>query len=560
MALTIAECIAGGGDYLDEIIDIAWAICEETSWVVPAHNNQSGTPPRSLPDIEAPVYIDLFSAETGSALTWVYYFLGDAIAERAPLARRRIEIEMKKRILDPYLDDDSFGWKGLAHGDPVNNWNPWINSNILTAFLIMEQDCARRAEGVLRTAKSTQRFLDFYFPDGGCDEGPSYFGVAGASLFDYLEEIYYGTGGAVDLYGDPLIANIAKYIYRVHAGGEYYVNFADAPPRVGIAAGLLSRVGAAIGDGALVQFCGYMQNAGLTKKPYEGGYGQLYRLLSNIFQYKTPCSDEAFSYVAPRDHFFEGIQVMTARRQADSTDGIFVAFKGGHNAESHNHNDVGSYVIYKDGKPIVVDAGVETYTRFTFSDQRYNIWTMRSDYHNLPDINGCTQFPGAGAKASGVGYNVTDGFTGGDTSGFGYNLTDGVAGGDTGGITEMSLDIAGAYPKEAAVKSYRRALRFDRCKSSVTVRDEFELEKAVKPLINHIMCFNKPEIVKNGEICLGGLTLAYDPATFDASVERIALTDPKIKADWQKDELFRILLTAKTAECKGSFTFEFTSD
>jgi len=121
VALTLAECIAGDGKLIDDIIDVAWGICEETSWVIPAHNNQSGTPPRTLPDIEAPVYIDLFSAETGSALTWTYYFLADAIAERAPLAKRRIEIEMKRRILDPYLDDDSFGWKGLAHGDPVNN-------------------------------------------------------------------------------------------------------------------------------------------------------------------------------------------------------------------------------------------------------------------------------------------------------------------------------------------------------------------------------------------------------------------------------------------------------
>ena len=423
----------------------------------------------------------------------------------------------------------------------------------------------------MRTAKSTQRFLDFYFPDGGCDEGPSYFGVAGASLFDYLEEIFYATGGAVDLYGDPLIANIAKYIYRVHAGDDYYVNFADAPPRVRVATGLLKRVGAAIGDGALVKFSDFVEGAGFTRKPYEGDYGQIYRLISNIFHYKP--SARAESYVAPRDHFFEGIQVMTARRRENGTDGIFVAFKGGHNAESHNHNDVGSYIIYRNGKPVVVDAGVETYTKFTFSDRRYDIWTMRSDYHNVPDINGYTQIPGAGARAADLEYGVTGGAAGDCVTGAAEvaaggvkcRIVDDVTGSlavghdidGAGGVTQMSLDIAGAYPKEAAVKSYKRSLRYDRSVDTVAVSDEYVLERAENPIVSHVMCYNEPKYGDSGELDLGGLTLAYDPEAFDVKIERIALTDPKISSDWKKGELYRILFTAKSTSHHGRHTFIF---
>ena len=47
---------------------------------------------------------------------------------------------------------------------------------------------------------------------------------------------------------------------------------------------------------------------------------------------------------------------------------------------------MGNVVVFVDGKPVIVDAGVETYTRKTFSAERYTIWTMQSAYHTLPTI------------------------------------------------------------------------------------------------------------------------------------------------------------------------------
>ena len=76
--------------------------------------------------------------------------------------------------------------------------------------------------------------------------------------------------------------------------------------------------------------------------------------------------------------------------------GFFVATKGGYNNESHNHNDVGSFSLYLNTMPVFIDAGVGTYTRRTFSSERYSIWTMQSNYHNLPLINGVAQRFGFG--------------------------------------------------------------------------------------------------------------------------------------------------------------------
>ena len=51
---------------------------------------------------------------------------------------------------------------------------------------------------------------------------------------------------------------------------------------------------------------------------------------------------------------------MTARVTERSSDGFYVAAQGGHNAESHNHNDVGNFIVFLNGKPVIVDVGVET--------------------------------------------------------------------------------------------------------------------------------------------------------------------------------------------------------
>lgn len=61
--------------------------------------------------------------------------------------------------------------------------------------------------------------------------------------------------------------------------------------------------------------------------------------------------------------------------------------KAGCNNDSHNHNDVGSVTLYRDGRPLLVDIGVETYSKKTFSAQRYEIWTMQSSWHNLPEFD-----------------------------------------------------------------------------------------------------------------------------------------------------------------------------
>jgi hypothetical protein len=58
--LAIGECLEGRGRFLDAQLDLAWAICEESSWAFPAHQLQLADPRRP--------HIDLMAAST--AWTW----------------------------------------------------------------------------------------------------------------------------------------------------------------------------------------------------------------------------------------------------------------------------------------------------------------------------------------------------------------------------------------------------------------------------------------------------------------------------------------------------------
>ncbi len=200
--LVLAECIEHQGRFLDEITNGIWAICEESFWGVPAHIGWQAAG-KGLPDTSE-MTVDLFAAETGALLAWTSYLLGEQLDTVSPLLRERIAREVDQRILTPCLLRDDYNWMGFNNpARRVNNWNPWICSNWLACTLLLETDEARRQESVFKILRTVDNFIDPYPRDGGCDEGPSYWGRAGASLYDNLELLYSATNGQINVYGEP---------------------------------------------------------------------------------------------------------------------------------------------------------------------------------------------------------------------------------------------------------------------------------------------------------------------------------------------------------------------
>ena len=157
-------CADGTTDDLDDVVDGIWLICEESSWVISAHNGSShpGMRPakeRPLPDITNP-YVDLFAAQTAMILSIIGYLLRDDLDAVSPQILRRIRLELERRILTPFMTRDDYWWMGFIRHD-LCNWTPWIVSNVMvTASLQLEgHDDLRLSELLARGCRMLDRWL-----------------------------------------------------------------------------------------------------------------------------------------------------------------------------------------------------------------------------------------------------------------------------------------------------------------------------------------------------------------------------------------------------------------
>ncbi len=533
-SLVLGECMEGRGRFLDDILNGVWTICEETYWGVPAHVGAQEKGP-GLPDVTEPT-VDLFAAETGMLLAWTHYLVGPELGRISPLAPERIRFEVDRRILSVNLERDDFWWMGFS-GRSVNNWNPWICSNWLAAVLLLEDDHGRRTASVHKILRCLDNFLNPYPRDGGCDEGPGYWSRAGGSLYDCLELLHSASRGRIDVFQRPLIREIGRYIYRAHISNRYFINFADAAARLNAEGPLIFRFGSRIEDPVMQRFGAFLaEQQGVGEGRIQGSFGILGRVLPALSGLEALISVEPAAPLL-RDVWLPELQVMTARSSRGSAQGFFVAAKGGHNAESHNHNDVGNFIVYADGYPALIDVGVETYTAQTFSDQRYEIWTMQSEFHNLPTINGVNQMDGREYRSGNIKYEAND------------------------RKAEFELDLQDAYPEEASVKFWRRTITLNRGKD-VIVRDRFELDEARFPVHMTLMSWRRPVWSDSGTILLENpeeiadskpVSIRYDHRAFLVDIQEIPIEDSRLRASWG-DRIYRIRLSAKETVLRDAMT------
>jgi hypothetical protein len=359
--MLMAELAENQGRFIDPIINGVWSICEESWWGVPAHLPHTKES-AGLMNVSEP-FVDLFCATTGGVLAWVDYFLGEKLDAVSPQIRKRIRREINLRMLQPLMTRPHGWMRPDAKGRPPNNWNPWICSNWLTCVLLMEKDNATRAPMVAKILKVLDEYANPYPRDGGCDEGPGYWGAAVGALYDNVALLNLATGGAFDyVFADLKFQNMGRFIYRMQISENYFVNFADAHPRPGVSAGLLYRYGRDIEDPAMRAL------AARAFKPGAAGYAassHLARFLFEVFL-AGEIRGAPRELVLPRDVWLPDLQVMAAREREGDTRGFYLAAKGGHNAESHNHNDIGNFIVYYDGLPLLIDVGSGKYTARTF--------------------------------------------------------------------------------------------------------------------------------------------------------------------------------------------------
>lgn len=199
LTLTLAEVYEGEGRFTDAILDLVWMILEESTWVLPAHINprpsdRAHTVPYAYEGGRN--YIDLFAGATGADLAWVWYLLHDRMDAVSPVIGRRVLQNLRDRIIVPFTEyTDQQSWMGLGSFHWINNWCPWVISNVLTVCALTVTDHDLRKRVVEIALEGLDRFTATYGEDGGCDEGPSYWQAAGGALYNACLVLFDLTGG-----------------------------------------------------------------------------------------------------------------------------------------------------------------------------------------------------------------------------------------------------------------------------------------------------------------------------------------------------------------------------
>lgn len=515
-ALVLAEKVEGKGRFMPDIVNGIMSTLEETWWGIPAHYGTKMMRPEDQ-------NVDLFNAETAGLMAWTRHALQQQIDSFSPFLSQRIDSEIERRMLIPALNTN-YWWKKASM-----NWNPWICSNWLACVKFCEHDSVRRDKALAQIASAMNAFADGYPDDGGCDEGPTYWDRAAASLYECASMMPNSQSLPASFISS--LKKMAAYCYATYIADGYCLSFADSHGnRLVQQPNVMYPFALYVDDPVMRRFSkyiavekGFLVDA-VSLYDQSGNYPTLGRelvFLSHLDEFLEEKAEEPH----PADTWLHSLQIMTARRGQ-----MFLGMKGGHNDESHNHNDVGSFVVYHNGKPILVDPGVGEYTSKTFSKERYTIWTMQSAYHNLPQVSGFDQHEGRKYAAHDVKYSK--------------------------GM--LSLDLRDCYPSDAGIKKWNRTVAINK-KGVVTITDDYLLEKVVSPVREMFVSAVCPVLdEQKGVISLGSCSLSYPKSKCDVDIQPLSdRLDPMLRSMWS-DGLWRIVITSKNMSTNDILSFIIT--
>ncbi|MEK6795636.1 MAG: heparinase II/III family protein [Spirochaetota bacterium] len=446
--LLIAECIEDKGRFISTIEAAVEGLASDPSWTLAAHdgklNNYYGKR----------FEVDLNAAARALLFTGVYRMLGERLS---PKTRETIVSELHRRVLDQYrtrlvsgTDRDGFWW---MVGN--NNWNAVCHAGVVLSALAVVESAEERALFIHGAEIGLPFFLNGMTDDGYCTEGIGYWGYGFGNYVLLSAGIHIATKGKVDWFNNAKVAAIGRFGKRMELAGELYPAYADCGPNAKPSGWIMYLMDRLYEPGAMSAWqtrgtpyaVGDPQSIALTFMPRSMYY------TAKPYPQFVPKAGESI-----RD-FFEEAGILNCRPMDEtSPDAIAVSFKGGHNAEEHNHNDLGSFVIAAAGAkmPLIVDPGNEVYTARTFSSRRYESRALSSFGHSVPVIDGKFQRPGRDAEAKIVETAFTD------------------------ASDRFIIDITSAYDEVEGVTGLKRTFVFHRSPAvSASVSDTFTAERAM---------------------------------------------------------------------------------
>jgi hypothetical protein len=391
--LAWAEAIEGKGRFTEALRRHVELVLAERTWVLPAHDGR-------LNNFEGRWQeVDLMVAMKGWTLATIAYWHAESLG---PEVTERIHGELRRRVVAPFLarmkGERSADTDGMWWNRADNNWNSVCHAGVVGTALASLPTRAERALIVGWSELNLEYYLQGFTPDGYCSEGIGYWNYGFGHFAMLSETLRRATNGvSTPLAGDHAL-RVAAYPWGLRILPGVFPAFADM--------NVAERPSTWFGALAVMQV--FPKPLGMKSWNMSVNDVRTQMIYESAMKVFLPLLTEGLPAApAPQvkgDHYwFPDAQVYTGRAAAD----FGVALKGGHNAEHHNHNDLGSFVIARGDRAVLVDPGLEVYTKRTFSDQRYLSKVLNSYGHSVPVIGGELQRTGREYAAKVVSTSFT---------------------------------------------------------------------------------------------------------------------------------------------------------
>lgn len=404
--LAEAELCEKKGRFLGKLDEYIRLYSGQRAWCCYAYRNSDryGNPPGRIqfPDLEA----THFAADLGNVL----WHLGDRLPpETVRLAKQAIErriFQPARREIPMFANQGMGGkgvpWKGsfLYWIEGHSNWNAVCWNGLVHAALVTLDDPEDRAYFVRAAINSIPDYLAGLTSEGYCVEGPSYWNYGFGHHLRMGLFLREQTGGKLDIFTWPRQRACAEYGWKFVLSGELAPPYADASA--------ISRPAKDILDKCRAIWPGIDRDPG------------------NFTEYPEA-------------------QVWLFRNEK----GYSISFKGGHNDEIHNNNDLGTYSIMRNGRIVGGEPGCEVYTDRTWSEHRYDSYVLSSYGHAVPVVGGQQQKAGRKYAAKLFARDVD------------------------GPVKSVTLELKDAYPVDT-LKSLKRTCRYDSTTGEAVITDHVE--------------------------------------------------------------------------------------
>ena len=385
-----AEGFLNQGEFLPALEAELRALCADRSWVMPAHDAglENFNRTRYYGDLGA-------TARALLAATVSWWFQDQLPAD----LHADIKANIMLRVLEPYREVFQTGEikNGLWWMTTYSNWNAVCTANTVATALTVCDSAEERAEFVAAMEISNPLFLGGFTPDGYCSEGIGYWNYGFGHYLYMAAMVRLATGGKLDILDHPVVENACAYAKNIMIDERVAPAFADC--------GVNARPSTTI--------LWLIQNTHphtLRQRITIEDTSTLGLHAFALIAFAEPTAAENLPpetpTIDPRHLFADGGVFICRSLHGEQTFGA--AIKGGHNAEMHNHNDVGSYLVVINNHAYLVDPGAERYTRRTFSKDRYVSKILNSYGHPVPVVAGKLQSTGRAAKGVFTKTDFTD--------------------------------------------------------------------------------------------------------------------------------------------------------